>query len=147
VVTEDVNRLEASAERSLELADRLREKVMDLEENLRTVMQDASDAAAVKLRAEQAETYLEEAREGSKEAHERAGEAESRLADLEQRLASLDERIAGLSDTAVVPDVSEDVVDLREAEQAVEGASEEPTEEPLPPKEPPASRWSAWRAT
>jgi chromosome segregation ATPase len=147
VVTEDVNRLEASAERSLELADRLREKVMDLEENLRTVMQDASDAAAVKLRAEQAETYLEEAREDSKEANERADEAETRLAELEQRLASLDERIAGLSDAGVVADAPEEVVDLREAEEAVEGAAEAPTEESSPPQEPPPSRWSAWRAT
>jgi len=135
VAVDEVDRLEASAERSLELADRLREKVMDLEENLRAVMQDASEATAAKLRAEQAETMLEAANEGSMDAHARAAEAEQRLADLEQRLASLDERIAGLSDTVVVEDEAETVVDLREAEAEQE------------PPHPAPSRWSEWRAT
>jgi DNA repair exonuclease SbcCD ATPase subunit len=134
VAIEDASRLEESAERSLELADRLRLKVVDLESNLRAVMQEANEATAAKLRAEYAESELE-ARD-AEDAPAGTAEAESRLADLERRLASLDERIASLSTSVVVEDAPETVVDLREAEEA----AQEPTQ-PAP------SRWSEWRAT
>jgi chromosome segregation ATPase len=150
IAAEDANRLEESAERSLELVDRLRMKVADLEENLRAVIQDASEATAAKLRAAQAESELEAARESTNDAQGVAAEAESRLADLERRLATLDERIVGLSDTVVVDHDAEGVVDLREAEAEagaeVEAEAEVGTD-PEEPVQPAPSRWSEWRAT
>jgi chromosome segregation ATPase len=76
-------RLEASAERSIELADRLRLKVVDLESNLRAVMQQANETTAARMRADQAERELEAVREGSADAIARASAAEGRLAELE----------------------------------------------------------------
>ena len=135
-------RLEESAERSIELADELRLKVVDLEAGLRSVMRGVDETTATRLRAQQLEANLSSPG-GSDDATVRASrsaEAESRLVDLESRLASLDERISGLSDAmqpADEADADDDtVVDLRDAEEA-EGE----------PVKPPASRWSEWRAT
>jgi chromosome segregation ATPase len=139
MAADEAARLEESAERSLELADRLRMKVVDLEANLRTVMQEAGEATAARLRAEHAEHQLDMAREGTEDARARAEEAEARLADLEQRLASLDERIGELSDASGSEAGSDTLVDLREAEAAAA-----PAEEAAPQ---PPSRWSEWRAT
>lgn len=137
----ETERMEESAQRSLELADRLRLKVVDLESSLRAIMREVGDATSAKLRAEQAEADLEAARRdavnyvAAGDSH--TAEAESRLADLEARLASLDERISGLSESmqGSIEDAPEDdtVIDLREPEAA----------EPQPP----ASRWSEWRTT
>ncbi len=152
-VDQETARLEAAAERSLELADRLRLKVVDLESSLRSVIHEVGDATAVRLRAEQADAELavaERAAGESTDTGSQTAEAEARLADLEERLASLDDRISGLSsDSSAVRDATDDedilvvdepeddtVVDLREAEEA---APE--------PAQPPASRWSQWRAT
>ena len=55
-------RMEASAQRSAEFADRLRLKVVDLEESLRSVMHEVGEATAAKIRAEQAEAELDAAR-------------------------------------------------------------------------------------
>jgi chromosome segregation ATPase len=135
----EAGRLEASAERSIELADRLRMKVVDLESNLRAVMQQANEATAARMRADEAERELETVREGSADATARASEAEGRLAELEGRLEALDTRIAGWSDPTTSGDDNGDlVVDLRDTD-------EEPTVE-LPDEESP-SRWSEWRAT
>lgn len=145
---EEAERLERSAERSLELADKLRRKVSTLESSLRSVMHELDDVTAARLRAEDVEAEIEAADRDAVEvdarvieADARAAEAETRLAELEARLSSLDERIAGLSES-VEPDDDGDgdtddiVVDLREAEPAVER-----------PVQPPPSRWSEWRAT
>jgi chromosome segregation ATPase len=139
IASDEAGRLEESAERSIELADRLRLKVVDLEANLRAVMQQANEATAARMRADQAERELEAVREGSAGATARANEAEGRLAELEERLAALDTRIAGLSETPGAAGGDDLVVDLREAEDAT---VELPAEEPQPP-----SRWSEWRAT
>jgi len=136
-------RMEKSAQRSLELADRLRMKVVDLESSLRTVMHEVGEATAATLRAEQAEAELEVARRETAVASEQTSEAEGRLADLEARLASLDHRISGLSESMQgsledTPD-EDTVIDLREPETATDTGAE--------PVRPPASRWSEWRAT
>jgi chromosome segregation ATPase len=137
-------RMEDSAQRSLELADRLRLKVVDLEESLRNVMHEVGEATATKIRAEQAEAELDAARAETSLVGGQAAEAEDRLVDLEARLASLDERISGLSDSmqgslAATPE--DTVIDLRDSETAADAdAAAEPVQ-------PPASRWSEWRAT
>jgi chromosome segregation ATPase len=135
-------RMEESAQRSLELADRLRLKVVDLEEGLRSVMHEVGEATAAKIRAEQAEVALEAARAETAVADGQAADAEGRLADLEARLASLDQRISGLSDSmqGALAEPEDTVIDLREsATQDADTATE--------PAQPPASRWSEWRAT
>jgi chromosome segregation ATPase len=168
VAEDDAARLEASAERSLELADRLRLKVADLEVSLRTVLQEAGQATAAADRAEQAQERLEEAatadqgwRTADEDARAQTTEAEGRLEDLERRLSSLDERIAGLSRTPASTDEPEAVVDLRpaeaeaEAEAQAEAQAEAEAEQATEATEPaqgeqasaPASRWSEWRAT
>jgi hypothetical protein len=166
--TEDVGaeqtaRLEASAQRSVELADRLRLKVVDLESNLRTVVSEMNEAAAAQIRAQEAEAALAAAEEASAVTMadaDRAAEAEGRLEELEERLAALDTRIAALS-TSMRPDRSDEtLVDLRDAEAEVEDDEdkddddddEEPELPDAPPPEPgsiapPASRWSDWRST
>jgi chromosome segregation ATPase len=140
-------RMEESAQRSLELADRLRLKVVDLESSLRAVMREVGEATSARLRAEQVEADLVAVRHETN-GHGPAGEspaaeAEGRLADLEARLASLDERISGLSesmqDTLEDATADDTVIDLREPEPAAETGTE--------PAQPPASRWSEWRAT
>jgi len=140
-------RMEESAQRSMELADRLRLKVVDLESSLRAVMREVGEATSARLRAEQVEADLVAVRHETN-GHGPAGdspaaEAEGRLADLEARLASLDERISGLSESMQdsLEDATADdtVIDLREPEPAVETGTE--------PAQPPASRWSEWRAT
>jgi len=136
----EATRLEASAERSIELADRLRLKVVDLEENLRAVMQEANEATSARMRAEQAERALDEAREGSADATARAAEAEGRLAELEERLSSLDSKISGLNGSTADEEGDELVVDLRD--DVEETTVELPADEPPRP-----SRWSEWRAT
>jgi hypothetical protein len=157
---EQTARMEASARRSVELADRLRLKVVDLESNLRTVVSEMNEAAAAQIRADEAEAALAAAEEASAVAMadaDHAAEAEGRLEELEERLAALDTRIAALS-TSMRPDQrDETLVDLREAEAEVELDDEvEDDEEPglpdAPPPEPgsiapPASRWSDWRST
>ena len=161
--TQQSSRMEASAQRSVELADRLRLKVVDLESSLRTVVTEMTEAAAAQIRAEEAEAGLaaaEDARAATVAGADRATEAEGRLEELEGRLAALDTRIAALS-TSIRPDLDEDtVVDIRDAEAEVEGIQEpdepdEPEEPERPdapaPQEgaitPPASRWSDWRST
>ena len=162
-------RMEASAQRSVELADRLRLKVVDLESSLRTVVSEMNEAAAAQIRAGEVEAALavaEEARATTLADAGRATEAEGRLEELEERLAALDTRIAALS-TSIRPDLDDDaVVDLRDAEAEVDepDGSDEPDrpEEPDEPEEPelpeapgaqqgaitpPASRWSDWRST
>jgi len=150
-------RMEESARRSVELADRLRLKVVDLESNLRTVVSEMNEAAGAQIRAEEAEAALAAAQEASATAGadaERAAEAEGRLVELEERLAALDTRIAALS-TSVRPERDEDlVVDIRDAEAEVgeDGVEEEPQLPEAPPAEPgaitpPSSRWSDWRST
>jgi chromosome segregation ATPase len=137
-------RMEDSAQRSLELADRLRLKVVDLEEGLRNVMHEVGEATAAKIRAEQAEVALEAARAETAVADGQTADAEGRLADLEARLASLDQRISGLSDSmqGSLAEASEDtVIDLREAEAG------EDADTATQPAQPPTSRWSEWRAT
>jgi hypothetical protein len=157
---EQTARMDASARRSVELADRLRLKVVDLESNLRTVVSEMNEAAAAQIRADEAEAALAAAEEASAVAMadaDHAAEAEGRLEELEERLAALDTRIAALS-TSMRPDQrDETLVDLREAEAEVELDDEvEDDEEPglpdAPPPEPgsiapPASRWSDWRST
>jgi chromosome segregation ATPase len=152
---EDAARLEASAERSLELADRLRLKVADLEADLRTVLQEAGVASDTVLRTEQMAEQVDPSA-GGDDARARAAEAEGRLADLELRLTSLDERIAGLSDTVPAaddegaPDEADDtLVDLRPAEAQAE-ADADAGDTLAGPEEavaPSPSRWSKWRAT
>jgi len=137
----DAARMDDSAQRSLELADALRLKVVDLETSLRTIMHEVGEATEAKLRAEQAEADLEAARRETAVAGEQASEAEGRLADLEARLSSLDARIAGLSESmqgSLEESADDTVIDLREPAPADAGAE---------PAQPPASRWSEWRAT
>ena len=162
-------RMEASARRSVELADRLRLKVVDLESSLRTVVMEMNEAAAAQIRAEEAEATLaaaEEVQATTMAEADRATEAEGRLEELEERLAALDSRIAALS-TSMRPDLTDDeVVDIRDAEADVDVDVDvddvEDLEEPEEPQEPglpeapgpqpgaitpPASRWSDWRST
>jgi predicted nucleic acid-binding Zn-ribbon protein len=161
IATERAARMEASAQRSVQLADRLRLKVVDLESSLRAVVTDMNAATAALLRAAEAEAALADAGEAQID-EERSAEAEGRLAELEGRLAALDTRIAALS-TSMHPEQGDTVVDLREAEADVDvdadvDADVEPedTAEPeLPdapasdevPIAPPASRWSDWHST
>jgi len=144
-------RMEASARRSVELADSLRLKVVDLESSLRTVVTEMNEATAAQLRADEAEAALAAAEEASAAMvnADRAAEAEGRLEELEERLAALDTRIGALS-TSIRPDREpETVVDIRDAEAEVE--EEEPDLPDAPPDPgaitPPASRWSDWRST
>ncbi len=156
-------RMEDSARRSVELADRLRLKVVDLESSLRTVVSEMNEAAAAQIRAEEAEAAsaaaVDETAEGSLDA-DRAAEAEGRLEELEERLAALDTRIAALSTSLQPQDDDETVVDIRDAEAEVEAEGDvqdesdvededEEPELPAAPGEitPPASRWSDWRST
>jgi hypothetical protein len=155
--------MEASAQRSMELADRLRLKVVDLESSLSVVVSEMNEAAAAQIRADEAEAALaaaEEARVATMTGADRATEAEGRLEELEGRLAALDTRIAALS-TSMRPDLDENtVVDIRDAEAEVDEThepeeAEQPEELELPeaptPQQgaitPPASRWSDWRST
>ena len=55
VILEEAERMEDSAERSLELADRLRLKVVDLEASLRSVMSGVDDSEATRLIEERAD--------------------------------------------------------------------------------------------
>jgi chromosome segregation ATPase len=154
---EQTARMEESARRSVELADRLRIKVVDLESSLRTVVSEMNEAAATQIRADEAEAALaaaEEARAITLADADRAAEAEGRLAELEERLAALDSRIAALS-TSLRPDRDDTVVDIRDAEAEVEEDDDAEEDEGLlfpeapQPGEitPPASRWSDWRST
>jgi hypothetical protein len=157
MAAERAARMEASAQRSAELADRLRLKVGELESSLSAVVTDLHEAKAAQLRAEEAEAE----RAGAEEEQiddQRAAEAEGRLVELEERLAALDTRIAALS-TTMHPEPDETVVDLREAEaEADADADVEPEDAAGPelpeapaseevPITPPASRWSDWRST
>jgi chromosome segregation ATPase len=157
---EDAARLEASAERSLELADRLRLKVADLEADLRTVLQEAGVASDTVLRSEQLAEQLDPSA-GGDDARARAADAEGRLVDLERRLTSLDERIAGLSDSVAgaddedaspedaPPEADDTLVDLRPAEAEAD-ANADAADTFAGPEEavaPSPSRWSKWRAT
>jgi len=150
-------RMEESARRSVELADRLRIKVLDLESSLRTVVSEMNEAAATQIRADEAEAALaaaEEARALTMADADRAAEAEGRLGELEERLAALDSRIAALS-TSLRPDRDDTVVDIRDAEAEAEEDDDAEEDEGLlfpeapQPGEitPPASRWSDWRST
>jgi hypothetical protein len=148
---EHAARMEESARRSVELADRLRLKVVDLESSLRTVVSEMNEAAAAQIRAEEAEAALAAAEEASALAvigADRAAEAEGRLEELEDRLAALDTRIAALS-TSMRPDLDDEtVVDIRDAEADVEDEDPQLPEAPQPGEiTPPASRWSDWRST
>jgi len=156
-VVEQTTRMEESARRSVELADRLRIKVVDLESSLRTVVSEMNEAAATQIRADEAEAALaaaEEARALTMADADRAAEAEGRLGELEERLAALDSRIAALS-TSLRPDRDDTVVDIRDAEAEVEEDDDAEEDEGLlfpeapQPGEitPPASRWSDWRST
>lgn len=146
VVLEEAERMEDSAERSLELADRLRLKVVDLEASLRSVMSGVDDSEATRLIEERAgeEQLTAEIQRAAEIAGASANAAaEVRLADLEERLVALDARIAGLSESMLPADAEEDVVvDLREEEEP-EMLEDLPSE----PIKPPASRWSDWRTT
>jgi hypothetical protein len=133
---EEAARIEESAQRSLELADRLRIKVVDLEASLRAVVEEPGDATLIHLRDE-------ESIEGESSAASARAQAEGRLADLEDRLAALDARIAELSGT-MAPPAGDLVVDIPDAED--EAAVEVPAP-PSEPVKPPASRWSDWRTT
>jgi chromosome segregation ATPase len=139
VAVEEAARMESSAQRSLELADRLRIKVVDLEASLRSVMPETDEATITELPEAAAPDQG-----GLDLPAATSAEAEERLADLEERLASLDARIADLS-TSMTPRDRDVVVDIRDAEQDAE------VEVPAPPSsepvKPPASRWSDWRAT
>jgi hypothetical protein len=132
---EEVARMEESAQRSLELADRLRIKVVDLEASLRAVVDEPGDATLIQLHDDEA------AEAGA--ATTAGAQAEERLADLEDRLAALDARIAELSSTMTLP-AGDLVVDIPDAED--EAAVEVPAP-PSEPVKPPASRWSDWRTT
>jgi chromosome segregation ATPase len=156
---EDAARLESSAQRSLELADRLRLKVADLEVDLRTVLQEAGVASDMVLRSEQPAEQVDPS-DGVDDARAHAAEAEGRLADLERRLSSLDERIAGLSDTIPAADeegaateADDTLVDLRPAEAEADAeadADADAADTFAGPEEavaPSPSRWSKWRAT
>jgi len=148
VILEEAERMEDSAERSLELADRLRLKVVDLEASLRSVMSGVDDSEATRLIEERADE--EHLAAEIQRAAEIAGvsanaAADVRLADLEERLAALDSRIAGLSESMLpAQEAAEEdvVVDLREEEEP-EMLEDLPSE----PIKPPASRWSDWRTT
>jgi len=139
--------MEDSAERSLELADRLRLKVVDLEASLRSVMSGVDDSEATRLIEERAdeERMAAEIQRAAEIAGASANAAaDVRLADLEERLAALDSRIAGLSESMLPAQEAEEdvVVDLREEEEP-EMLEDLPSE----PIKPPASRWSDWRTT
>jgi chromosome segregation ATPase len=146
---EHASRMEASARRSVDLADRLRLKVVDLGSNLRTLVSEMHEATAAGLRVEEDEAALATTEQATEDAG-RAAEAEGRLEELEDRLATLDTRIAALS-SSIRPDRDEDtVVDIRDAESEIE--HEEPELPDAPPEErdaiaPPASRWSDWNST
>ena len=115
---EQTARMEESARRSVELADRLRIKVVDLEASLQTVVSEMNEAAAAQIRADEAETALaaaEEARALTMADTDRAADAEGRLGELEERLAAWTTRIAALS-TSLRPDRDGTVVDIRDAE-------------------------------
>jgi hypothetical protein len=129
-------RMEEAAQRSLELADRLRIKVVDLEASLRAVVEEPGDATLIQL-------HDEESTEAGLAEGSTSAQAEERLADLEERLVALDARIAELSSTMSSP-AGDMVVDIPDAEDEAE------IEVPAPPSEPvkpPASRWSDWRTT
>jgi hypothetical protein len=146
---ERATRMEESARRSVDLADRLRLKVVDLGSSLRAMVSEMNEATAAELRADEAEEALAAAEQATIDA-DRAAEAEGRLEELEDRLAALDARIAALS-SSMRPDRDDDsVVDIRDAEAEVE--HEEPELPEAPPEEPgtitpPASRWSDWHST
>jgi chromosome segregation ATPase len=155
--SDQTGRIEESAQRSVELADRLRLKVVDLESSLRTVVSEMNEAAAAQIRAGEAEAALaaaEHATAATMAGAERATEAEGRLEELEERLAALDTRIAALSGS-IRPERDDDtVVDIRDAEAEVDDAEQaedlELPEAPAPQEgaiTPPASRWSDWRST
>jgi len=154
MAAERAARMEASAQRSAELADRLRLKVGELESSLRAVVTDMNEATAAQLRAEESEATLAATEEAQID-DQRAAEAEGRLVELEGRLAALDTRIAALS-TTMHAEGDDTVVDLREAEAEADDVEPEEAEGPgLPeapasdevPIAPPASRWSDWRST
>jgi len=147
VILDEAERMEDSAERSLELADRLRLKVVDLEASLRSVMSGVDDSEATRLIEERAdeERMAAEIQRAAEIAGASANAAaDVRLADLEERLAALDSRIAGLSESMLPAQEAEEdvVVDLREEEEP-EMLEDLPSE----PIKPPASRWSDWRTT
>jgi len=148
VILEEAERMEDSAERSLELADRLRLKVVDLEASLRSVMSDVDDSEATRLieeRADEEHLAAEIQRAAEIAGASANAAADVRLADLEERLAALDSRIAGLSESMLpAQEAAEEdvVVDLREEEEP-EMLEDLPSE----PIKPPASRWSDWRTT
>ena len=148
VILEEAERMEDSAERSLELADRLRLKVVDLEASLRSVMSGVDDSEATRLieeRADEEHLAAEIQRAAEIAGASANAAADVRLADLEERLAALDSRIAGLSESMLpAQEAAEEdvVVDLREEEEP-EMLEDLPSE----PIKPPASRWSDWRTT
>jgi hypothetical protein len=143
---DDVAAQEDAAARSLELADRLRLKVVDLEASLRSVVSSAGEQETQRLldeRADEEELAAEIHRAAEIASATATAASDVRLADLEARLAALDSRIAGLSE-AMAPAPEEDVVvDLREEDEEPQILEDLPTE----PIKPPASRWSDWRTT
>jgi hypothetical protein len=129
--------MEDSAQRSLELADRLRLKVVDLEEPAQRDAQ-VGEATAAKIARSSEPSSMPRV---PKPSRGQAAEAEDRLVDQAQ-LASLDQQISGLSDSwGSLAQAEEPVIDLREAETAQDA------EKSAEPAQPPTSRWSEWRAT
>jgi hypothetical protein len=137
-----------TAEHSLELADRLRLKVVDLEASLRSVMSGVGETETSRMIAERGDE--EQLAAEIQRATEIAGAsanaaAQERLTDLEERLAALDSRIAGLSESMAPAEQEDLVVDIRDEEEPE--IMEDLPPEPSEPIKPPASRWSDWRTT
>ena len=147
MTVDDVAAQEDAAARSLELADRLRLKVVDLEASLRSVVSSAGEQETQRLldeRADEEELAAEIHRAAEIASATASAASDVRLADLEARLAALDSRIAGLSES-MAPAAQEDVVvDLREEDEEEPQILEDLPTEPI---KPPASRWSDWRTT
>lgn len=143
---EDAASREYTAEHSLELADRLRLKVVDLEASLRSVMSGVGDTETSKRITDRAgeERLAAEIQRGAEMADSSASvAAEVRLSDLEERLAALDARIAGLSES-MAPAKDDLGVDIRDEDQEEPEIMDDLPSEPI---KPPASRWSDWRTT
>jgi hypothetical protein len=141
-------------------ADRLRQRVMELEASLRTALAQVGEIASERIRADRLEAERDAARDQasaerslSLTSQARAAEAEGRLAALEARLVSLDRRLSDITLTMTRPgiapgDVPDQVIDIREPEVPVAAApSEESPESPEAAKPDPGSRWSQWRTT
>ena len=158
-VEREAARIEESAERSLELADRLRSKVVDLETSLRNVLVEVGEVGSAQDRVDLAEAERDAARAQaeadralSASSRSKAAEAEGRLADLEERLVSLDQRLSEITDTMDAPgssepipaDAGDQVIDIRDPQDA---SATNGNDQATAKAKPASSPWSDWRTT